>query len=167
MRRVGGTATAKVSATGAVLVALLAGCVTQAANAPSPGATALSATADPSGATVTVCKQIRSDLGSRMSSLGEALGDYLGYRAADDDDAADDARAAVTAQVKELGAAISRVGRAANDISVRTAASKASAAVDRVAVSSDFFSDLDSLSDIPAAIDKISDAAQPITDACS
>jgi hypothetical protein len=166
MRRVGGTATAKVSATGAVLVALLAGCVTQAANAPSPRSTA-SPTADPSGATVTVCKQIRSDLGSRMSSLGEALGDYLGYRAADDDDAVEDARAAVTAQVKELGAAISRVGHAANDVSVRTAASKASAAVDRVAVSGDFFSDLDSLSDIPAAIDKISDAAQPITDACS
>ena len=36
MRRAGGTAIAKVSATGAVLVALLAGCVTQAANAPSP-----------------------------------------------------------------------------------------------------------------------------------
>ena len=167
MRRVGGTATAKVSATGALLVALLAGCMTQAANAPSPRATAISPTADPSGATASVCQQIRSDLGSRMSSLGEALGDYLGYRAADEDDAVEDARTAVTAQVKELGAAISRVGRAANDAAIREAASKASTAVDRVAVSSDFFNDIDSLSDIPAAIDKISDAAQPIANACN
>ena len=133
MRRVGGTATAKVSATGVVLLALLTGCVTQAANAPSPATTAVSPAADASGATATVCKQIRSDLANRMSSLGEALGDYLGYRAADDDDAVEDARAAVTAQVKELGADISRVGRAANDAAVRTAASKASAAVDRLA----------------------------------
>jgi hypothetical protein len=167
MRRLGGTATAKVSATGAVLVALLAGCVTQAANAPSPGVTAVSPTADPSGVTATVCKQIRSDVASRMSSLGEALGDYLGYQAADDDDAVEDAREAVTAQVKELGAAISRAGRAANDAAIREAASKASAAVDQVAVSSDLFSGLDSLPDIPAAIDKISDAAQPIADACN
>ncbi len=167
MRRVGGTATAKGSAIGAVLLALLAGCVTQAANAPSPAATAVSPAADPSGATATVCKQIRSDLANRMSSLGEALGDYLGYRAADDDDAVEDARAAVTAQVKELGADISRVGRAANDAAVRTAASNASAALDRLAVSSGFFTDIDALSDIPAAIDKISDAAQPIADACN
>ena len=103
MRRVGGTATAKVAATGAVLVALLTGCMTQAANAPAPRTTAVSPTADSSGATATVCKQIRSDLASRMSSLGEALGDYLGYRAADDDDAVEDARVAVTAQVKEIG----------------------------------------------------------------
>jgi hypothetical protein len=167
MRRVGGTATARVSATGVLLVALLAGCVTQAANAPSPTATAISSTADPSGATATVCKQIRSDLASRMSSLGEALGDYLGYRAADDDDDVADARAAVTAQVKALGSDISRAARSANDVAIRTAAANASAAVDRVAVSSDFFSDLDSLSDIPAAIDKISDAAQPVADACN
>jgi hypothetical protein len=167
MRRVGRSATAKVSATGAVLVALLAGCMTQAANAPGPRATAVSPTADPRGATATSCKQIRSDLASRMSSLGEAMGDYLGYRAADDDDAVEDARQAVTAQVKELGAAISRVGRATNDAAIREAASKASVAVDQVAVSSDFFSDLDSLSDIPAAIDKISDAAQPIANACN
>lgn len=167
MRRVGPTATARVSATGAVLVALLAGCATQAASAPSSTATAVSPAADPSGATATVCKQIRSDLASRMSPLGEALGDYLGYRAADDDDAAEDARAAVTAQVKELGSDIARAGRAANDAAVRTAASAAAAAVDRVAVSKEFFLDIDSLSDIPAAIDKISDAAQPVADACN
>ena len=167
MRRVGGTATAKVAATGALLVSLLAGCMTQAANAPAPRTTAVSPTADSSGATATVCKQIRSDLASRMSSLGEALGDYLGYRAADDDDAVEDARVAVTAQVKEIGSAISRVGRAASDSAVREAASKASAAIDRVAASSDLFSDLDSLSDIPAAVDKISDAAQPIASACN
>jgi hypothetical protein len=166
MRRVGRTATAKVSATGAVLVALLAGCGTQAANAPSPRATAVSPAADASGATATVCKQIRSDIASRMSSLGEALGDYLGYRAADDDDAVEDARKAVTARVKELGADISRVGRAANDAALRAAAAKAAEAVDRVTVSSDFFNDIDSLADIPAAIRKISDAAQPIADAC-
>jgi phage shock protein A len=102
-----------------------------------------------------------------MSSLGEALGDYLGYRAADDDDAVEDAREAVKTQVKALGSDILRAGHAANDPAIRTAASKASAAVDRVAVSSGFFSDLDSLSDIPAAIDKISDAAQPMAGACN
>lgn len=167
MRRVGRTATAKASATGAVLVALLAGCTTQAASAPSTTATVASPAADPSGATATVCKRIRSDLAGRMSSLGEALGDYLGYRAADDDDAVADARAAVTAQVKQLGSDIARAGRAANDATIRSAASTAAAAVDRVAVSSEFFRDIDSLSDIPAAIGKISDAAQPIADACN
>jgi hypothetical protein len=165
MRRVG-AATAKVFVTGAVLVALLAACGTAAANAPAPAATVVSPAADPNGATANVCKRIRSDLSSRMSSLGETMGDYLGYRAADDDDAMADASQALTAQVKELGSAISRAGRSATDAAFREAASKASAAIDRVAASHDFLDHIDSLSDIPAAIDKISDAAQPVADAC-
>jgi len=66
MRRIGGTATAKVSATGAVLVAPPGGLYDAAAKEPSPRATAVSPAADPSGATATVCQQIRSDLASRM-----------------------------------------------------------------------------------------------------
>jgi phage shock protein A len=94
------------------------------------------------------------------------MGDYLGYRTADDDDDVVEARRAVTAQVNALGSDISRAGRNASDESVRSAAARASAAVDRVVASSNFFDDIDSLSDIPAAIDKISDAAQPVADAC-
>ena len=101
-----------------------------------------------------------------MDSLGEAIGDYLGYRTADDDDDVVEARRAVTTQVKALGSDISRAGRDASDQTVRAAAAKSSAAVDRVVATSDFFDDIDSLSDIPAAIDKISDAAQPVADAC-
>jgi hypothetical protein len=164
MRRVG-TATATVLATGAVLVALLTACGTATSTAPAPAIPVGSPTVDPSGATDRVCEQIRSDLASRMDSLGEAMGDYLGFRAIDDD-AIDDAREAVIAQIKALGSAISRAGRAANDEAVRVAAAKAGAAIDRVAASTEFFEDIDSLSDIPAAIDKISDAAQPIADAC-
>jgi hypothetical protein len=163
MRR---TATAKVFLIGAALVALLTACGTQAASSPAPAGTVVSPAADSSGARVNVCKQIRSDLASHMDSLGEAIGDYLGYKTADDDDDVADARRAVTAQVKALGSDISRAGRAATDEAVRAAAVKASAAIDRVVASSDFFDDIDSLSDIPAAIDKISDAAQPVADAC-
>jgi hypothetical protein len=163
MRR---TATAKVLVTGALLAALLGACGTEAANAPAPAGTAVLPSADASGATVNVCHQIRADLTSRMDSLGEAMGDYLGYRTADDDDDVVEARRAVTVQVKALGSDISRAGRAASDESLRSAAAKASAAVDRVVASSNFLDDIDSLSDIPAAIDKISDAAQPVADAC-
>jgi hypothetical protein len=165
MRRIG-TATAKVFVTGGVLVALMAACGTAAANAPTPTVTGVSPAADPSGATANVCKLIRADLSSRMNSLGEAMGDYLGYRAADDAGAMDDAGQAVTAQVKELGSAISRAGHSATDAAFRAAALKASTAIDRVAASHDFLDDIGSLSDIPAAIDKVSDAAQPVADAC-
>jgi ABC-type phosphate transport system substrate-binding protein len=164
MRR---AATAKVLLTGALLAAVLCACGTAAANAPAPAGTAISPAADASSATVSVCQQIRSDLASRMDSLGEAMGDYLGYQAADDDKDVVAARRAVTAQVNALGSDISRAGRAATDETLRAAAEKASTAVDRVVASSDFFDDIDSLSDIPAAIDKISDAAQPVADACS
>jgi hypothetical protein len=163
MRGVVGTATAKVLVTGAALIGLMAACGTAASSAP---ATVISPAADPSGATATACNQLRADLASRMDSLGEAIGDYLGYRAADDDDALQDAGVAVTGQVKALAADISRVGEAATDANVRAAASKAAAAIARVAANHDFLSDIDSLSDVPAAIDKISDAAQPVADAC-
>jgi hypothetical protein len=163
MRGVVGTATAKVLVTGATLVGLMAACGTAASSTP---ATVVSPAADPSGATASVCSQIRADLTSRMDSLGDAIGDYLGYRTAGAADSLEEAGEAVTGQVKALAADISRAGEAATDADVRAAASKAAAAIARVAADHDFLSDINSLSDVPAAIDKISDAAQPVADAC-
>jgi hypothetical protein len=163
MRGAVGTAAAKVLVTGAALVGLMAACGTGASSSP---ATVISPAADPSGATTSVCNQIRADLASRMDSLGGAIGDYLGYRSAAAADAVEDAGETVTGQVKALAADISRVGEAATDANVRAAASKAAAAVNGIAANHDFLSDIDSLSDVPAAIAKISDAAQPVADAC-
>ena len=103
-----------------------------------------------------------------MTTLGTAIGKYVGNRAADtDSDQTEDARDAVSADIEAMATEISRLGGQSTDDSIKDATTKAAQALDKIGDDQDFVTDIKSLSDVPDAIKKLSDAAAPITNACS
>jgi hypothetical protein len=154
----------------AVSVALAGGCDSLGSSPDSsPTATSVdSATTDPPpGATEIVCGKIRASVSAHMTTLGTDIGKYVGDRLADGDDATEDERDAVVAEIKSLASDISRLGASASDASLRSTADRVSHSLDTIADNQDFVTDIDSMSDVPGAVDKLTDAAQPLAAACA
>jgi hypothetical protein len=154
----------------ALAFALLVGCDTAGSTPPqdAPSLSSENAPANAPGGKVDICGKIRSEVSGHMTTLGSAIGKYVGYRAADSDsDQTEDARNAVSADIEAMATAISRLGGDATDDSIKDATSRAASALDKIGDDQDFVTDIKSLSDVPSAIKKLSDAAQPITNACS
>jgi len=127
-----------------------------------------SATTDaPPDATDTVCGKIRSTVSTHMSSLGTAMGRYVGYQLADNDDAVEDEQEAIDADIRSMASDISRFGATASDASLRSTAGRVARALDAIAADLDFVTDIDSMSDVPPAIDKLRDTAQPLAEECA
>ncbi|HKE66369.1 MAG TPA: hypothetical protein VKB59_17180 [Micromonosporaceae bacterium] len=148
----------------------IGGC--DSATSASDGTSQAASGATPPAATVgsksDVCGRIRVEVSSHMTELGTAIGKYVGLRTADPgSDDTEDAREAVADEIKAMAADISRLGDTATDATLKTTADQVAHAIDALGANADFVTDVKSLSDVPAAIDKLSDTAQPLTDACA
>src|SRR5262245_55909268 len=149
---------------------LVGGCdaVTSASDSTSPAVSDTTPRSAAVGSKSDVCGRIRVEVSSHMTELGAAMGKYVGLRTADpDSDDTEDARDAVSNEIKAMAADISRLGGTATDATLKTTADQVAHSIDAFGTNADFVTDIKSLADVPAAIDKLSDAAQPLTDACS